>query len=66
MVLPFDASAARACARLASDMRAQPIGPRDLMTAATALVHDCAVATRNVREFSRVPGLQVEDWSVPA
>lgn len=65
-ILPFDADAARLCARLDSLMRSQRIGARDLMTAAVALVHDLTVATRNVREFSRVPGLRVEDWSVPA
>ena len=39
-----------------------PIGPNDLLIAAHALTLGCAVATANTREFSRVPGLQVENW----
>jgi tRNA(fMet)-specific endonuclease VapC len=35
------------------------IGTNDLWIAATALAHDRAVVTRNVREFQRVPGLEV-------
>jgi tRNA(fMet)-specific endonuclease VapC len=41
---------------------AQPIGPMDLMLAAQALRLGAVVATGNVAEFSRVPGLRVEDW----
>jgi len=35
------------------------IGANDLWIAATALANDAAVVTRNVREFSRVEGLEV-------
>jgi len=40
----------------------KPIGPNDLMIAATALVHGAVLITHNTREFSRVEGLQIEDW----
>ena len=40
----------------------QMIGAHDLWIAATALVHDFTLATRNEREFRRVPGLRVEVW----
>lgn len=40
----------------------QPIGPYDMMIAATALVHDLTLVTHNHAEFSRVAGLKWEDW----
>lgn len=41
------------------------IGEADFWIAATALVQDAAVVTNNVDEFSRIPGLTVEDWTWP-
>ena len=43
------------------ESRGQTIGPHDLQIAATALSLDYALATLNVREFSRVPGLKLAD-----
>ncbi len=40
----------------------QPIGSNDLLIAAHALALDLTLVTDNVREFSRVPGLIVENW----
>ena len=39
-----------------------PIGSNDLMIAAIAVRNDLALVTHNVREFSRVVGLRLEDW----
>ena len=39
-----------------------PIGPNDMLIAAHALRLDLTVVTANVREFSRVPNLKVENW----
>jgi len=39
-----------------------PIGPNDTWIAAEALHHKLVLVSDNVREFSRVPGLQVENW----
>lgn len=39
-----------------------PIGPNDLLIAAHARALGLTLVTDNVREFSRVPGLQVENW----
>lgn len=47
-------------ARLA--IQGLPIGPNDLMIASIALAHQLVLVTHNIREFSRVDGLQVEDW----
>jgi tRNA(fMet)-specific endonuclease VapC len=39
-----------------------PIGPYDLLIAATALANGLVMVTHNTREFSRIEGLVVEDW----
>ncbi|MCL4757073.1 MAG: type II toxin-antitoxin system VapC family toxin [Rhodocyclaceae bacterium] len=63
-ILPFDHSAASCAAFLRAGLEAagQPIGPIDTLIAGTALAHGATLVTRNVREFSRVPGLQLIDW----
>ncbi|WP_245515287.1 type II toxin-antitoxin system VapC family toxin [Rhizobium deserti] len=38
------------------------IGPNDLWIAAHALALDAILVTDNEREFSRVPGLKIENW----
>lgn len=39
-----------------------PIGPNDLLIAAHARALNLTVVTANAREFSRVPGLHVDNW----
>ncbi|MFN8644507.1 MAG: type II toxin-antitoxin system VapC family toxin [Candidatus Binatia bacterium] len=39
-----------------------PIGANDYLIAAHALATDLTLVTENVGEFSRVPGLAVENW----
>ena len=63
-ILPFDS----ACASIAAQLRATlesagtMIGPHDTLIAAIALRHQATLVTRNVREFSRVPDLNIVDW----
>lgn len=40
-----------------------PIGLYDILIAGQALRHGATLVTANTREFSRVEGLKVEDWS---
>ena len=61
-VLPFDSAAARIHAELRLALRATPISDNDLVIASTALASQQTLVTGNVREFSRVPGLEVESW----
>ena len=39
------------------------IGPADLIIATTARATGAVLVTHNTKEFSRVPGLQIEDWT---
>lgn len=65
-VLDFDAPAADCYATVRARLTAggTPIGDRDLMIASIALAHRMTVVTNNVSEFTRVPGLHVEDWTL--
>ncbi|MCI0184662.1 type II toxin-antitoxin system tRNA(fMet)-specific endonuclease VapC [Sulfoacidibacillus ferrooxidans] len=45
------------------ERRGQTIGPLDTMIAAHALSLDVPLVTNNTREFERVKGLRVEDWT---
>ena len=39
-----------------------PIGPYDILIAATALSKNATLVTHNIKEFNRVENLTVEDW----
>jgi tRNA(fMet)-specific endonuclease VapC len=63
-ILPLESPADRHYGEIRQQLTCQgiPIGPNDLLIAAQALALDLTVVTANVREFSRVPGLRVENW----
>ena len=62
--LPLDDAGAEAYGSIHFELERSglPIGANDLLIAATAVAHDAVLVTHNVREFSRVPGLRLEDW----
>ena len=62
--LPFDDSCAGHYGVIRKDLQqaGMPIGPNDLMIAATAIAHNLILVTHNTGEFSRVVGLPLEDW----
>jgi tRNA(fMet)-specific endonuclease VapC len=65
--LPFDDAAAEQYGKIRADLTARGlmIGGNDLLIAAIALANGCTLVTHNTTEFSRVPGLFIEDWQVP-
>jgi tRNA(fMet)-specific endonuclease VapC len=62
--LPFDDPAAEAYGRLRAHLAVtgQLIGPYDLQIASIGLANGLIVVTHNTKEFTRVPGLVIEDW----
>lgn len=62
--LPFDDACSEQYALIRSDLErtGKPIGPCDMMIAATALAHGLTLVTHNAEGFSRVAGLKWEDW----
>jgi tRNA(fMet)-specific endonuclease VapC len=64
--IPFAGS----CADRAADIRVAlgkigcPIGPYDLLIAATALDESCELVTHNLSEFSRIPDLTCVSWNI--
>lgn len=61
----FDVEAGRAYARVRADLqrRGKTIGALDMMIGAHALALDATFVTNNVREFKRIRGLQIENWT---
>ncbi len=60
-VYPFDAKAAVEYEKL---KKTYPRGGKqDLKIAAIALANDATLLTRNLQDFSKIPGLRAEDWS---
>ena len=58
-----EAAAAYGRIRVALERAGTPIGPLDTLIAAHAISLGVTLVTNNVREFERVPNLDVEDWT---
>ncbi|MFM7549323.1 MAG: type II toxin-antitoxin system VapC family toxin [Cyanobacteriota bacterium] len=63
-ILPFDEAALWSYGDLRADLERQgtPIGALDTLIAAHALSQQASLVTNNVKEFERVPGLQLDNW----
>lgn len=63
-IVDFDDAAAAAYGPIRVGLKnaGTPIGPLDTLIAAHAISLQCTLVTNNVREFERVPGLNIENW----
>jgi tRNA(fMet)-specific endonuclease VapC len=61
LVLPFDSPALDRFNDLYK--RRVRLGTLDLRIAAIALAKDCMLLTRNIRDFRKVPGSKLQDWT---
>ena len=65
-ILPFTADDAMISGNIRAELTAvgKPIGLYDIMIAAQGVRRNLIVVTHNTREFMRVLGLAVEDWTI--
>lgn len=68
-VIPFGREEAKEASKIRVSLEAiskgmgKGIGSMDTLIAGLALANDCVLVTGNTKEFNRVKGLDVEDWS---
>ena len=63
-VISFGQPEAKSAAgiRIKLEKQGTPIGPYDILIAASAMANNSTLVTHNKREFERVAGLKIEDW----
>lgn len=64
-IIPFGAAAASEYGEIRAYLQSQgtPIGPLDMLIAGHAKAENLILVTNNVREFERVPDLEIENWA---
>jgi len=64
-IRPFDVEAGRVYARIRADLqrRRKIIGALDMMIGAHAIALNAILVTNNVREFKRIRGIEIENWT---
>jgi len=64
-IVGFDSIAMEAYGEIRAELerKGTPIGSNDFFIAAIAKAHNAILVTNNTREFNRVPGLTIEDWT---
>ena len=63
-IVDFNTNSARYYGKIRNELNAKgtPIGSMDLMIASIAMASEMKIVTNNVKEFERIPGLQIENW----
>ncbi len=64
-IMNFDVDAADCYGKIRAGLekKGSPIGPLDMMIAGHAMSKGYTVVTNNVKEFSKVPGLKIDNWA---
>lgn len=64
--IPFSHSAALEYGRIRAELEKSGllIGANDMLIAATAIAEGACLVTHNTKEFSRISGLRIEDWTI--
>lgn len=63
-IIPFDDNCSTYYGKIRAELEklGTPIGPNDLMIGSTVLAQNGILVTNNVKEFSRIPNLSIENW----
>jgi len=63
-IIPFDENSCKIYARIRASLEKSgvPIGPMDLLIASISLANNSILVTNNIKEFSRIKGLKLENW----
>lgn len=66
-IMNFDTKSAEFYGRIRADLErcGQIIGPMDLLIASVAMANNGIIVTNNEREFERIKGLKIENWTLP-
>lgn len=64
-VLPLTTAIAKRSAEIYSDLRkkGRTVGHNDVLIAATAIISDLTLITNNIRHFSRISRLDIDNWA---
>lgn len=65
-VLPLTDKIAKTSAKIYADLRkkGQTVGHNDALIAGTAIIHNLTLITNNISHFSRIEGLDIDNWSI--
>ena len=65
-IVPFDNQCTEHYSKIRLDLetRGIPIGPNDLLIAATVTAHHGTLVTHNTKEYGRIPHLKLIDWTL--
>jgi tRNA(fMet)-specific endonuclease VapC len=63
-ILSFSPRAAAHHGQIRAELerRGRSVGPYDMLIAAHARAEGLTIVTNNIREFRRIPGMQIENW----
>ena len=66
IIVPFDENDAIVFGKIRAQLATNgtPIGAYDAMIGAQGVARNLTVVTHNTKEFRRIPGLLLEDWTV--
>ncbi len=66
LIIDFNEQSANIAAQIRCQLEktGQPIGPYDLQIAGVAMANNMTLVTNNLKEFSRIPQLKLENWLI--